>query len=54
MRRIIGAIILALVFSFLIGASCVAYGLKEALITWAISLLLAIIILIAIFLIEEG
>ena len=54
MKRIIGIIILVLVFALLIGASCVAYGLKEALITWAIGLLLAIIIVIAIFLIQEG
>lgn len=54
MKRIIGIIILVLVFALLIGVSCAVYGFKTALITWAISLLLAVIILIAIFLIEEG
>lgn len=54
MKRIIGIIILVLVFALLIGASCEAYGVKTALITWALSFLLALVILVAIFLIHEG
>ena len=54
MRRIIGIIILVLVFALLIGVSCVAYGVKTALITWALGFLFAIIIIVAIFLIQEG
>ena len=48
MKRIIGIIILALVFA-LIGMSCVAYG-----ITWALGLLIFLVIVVAIFLIQEG
>lgn len=54
MKRIIGIIILVLVFALLIGASCVAYGVKTALITWALGFLFAIIIIVAIFLIQGG
>ena len=53
MKRIIGVIMLAIVFVLLIGATCEVYGVKEAIITWVISFLLAIVILIAIFLIKE-
>lgn len=54
MKRIIGIIILVLVFALLIGVSCAVYGFKTALITWAISLLLALVVIVAIFLIQEG
>lgn len=54
MKRIIGIIILVLVFALLIGATCAVYGLKTALITWALSLLLALVVIVAIFLIQEG
>lgn len=54
MKKIIGIIILVLMFAILIGASCVAYGVKTALITWALGFLFAIIIIVAIFLIQEG
>ena len=49
MKRIIGIIILALVFAFLIGVSCVAYGVKTALITWALGFLISLVIVVAIF-----
>ena len=54
MKRIIGIIILALVFAFLIGMSCVAYGVKTALITWALGSFISLVIVVAIFLIQEG
>lgn len=54
MKRIIGIIILVLVFALLIGVSCEVYGLKTALITWALSFLLALVVIVAIFLIQEG
>ena len=52
--KIIGIIILVLVYALLIGASCVAYGVKIALIIWALGFLFAIIIAVAICLITEG
>lgn len=54
MKRIIGIIILVLVFAFLIGMSCVAYGVKTALIIWALGLFVSLVITVAIFLIQEG
>ena len=54
MKRIIGIIILVLVFALLIGVSCEVYGFKTALITWALSFLLALVVIVAIFLIQEG
>ena len=54
MKKIIGGIILTMVFAFFIVVTCVAYGWKVGLITWAIALILAIIIIIAIHLIMEG
>ena len=51
MKKIIGGIILAMVFAFFIIVTCVAYGWKEGLITWAIALILTIIILFAVYLI---
>lgn len=53
MKKIIGGIILAMVFAFLIGATCVAFGWKMGLIAWAIALILTIIIVIAMYLITE-
>lgn len=54
MKRIIGIIILVFVFALLIGVSCAVYGFKTALITWALSLLLALVVIVAIFLIQVG
>ena len=54
MKRIIGIIILALAFTLLIGASCVAYGVKTALIIWALGFLISLVIVVAIYLIQEG
>lgn len=54
MKRIVGIIILVFVFALLIGASCAVYGFKTALITWVLSVLLALVIIVAIFLIQEG
>lgn len=52
MKSIIGIIILVLVYALLIGASCVACGVKTALITWALGFLFAIIIVVAICFIQ--
>lgn len=52
MKKIIGIIILVLIFAFLIGVTCTVYGVKTALITWALSLFFAFIINVAIFLIQ--
>lgn len=54
MKKIIGIIILVLIFALLIEVSCVAYGVKTALITWVLGFLFAIIIIVAIFFIQEG
>ena len=54
MKKIIRIIILVLVFALLIGASCVAYGVKTALITWTLSFLISLVIVVAIILIQEG
>lgn len=54
MKRIIGIIILVLVFAILIGASCTVYGVKTALITWALGFLISLVVVVAIFLIQEG
>ena len=54
MKRIIGIIILVLVFALLIGGSCVTDGVKTALITWALGFLISFVIVVAIFLIQEG
>ena len=53
MKRIIGIIILALVFTLMIGVSCMAYGVKTALMIWALGLFLSLAIVVAIFLIQE-
>lgn len=54
MKRIIGGIILAMVFVFLIGTTCVVFGWKTGLITWAIAFAVSFVIVFAMFLIEEG
>lgn len=54
MKKIIGGIILAMVFAFLIGTTCVAFGLKKGLIIWAIGFAVSLIIVFAVFLIVEG
>lgn len=53
MKKIIGIIMLVFAYVFLIGASCVAYGVKTALIIWALGFLFAIIIAVAILFITE-
>lgn len=53
MKKIIGGIILAMVFAFLVIVTCVAYGWKVGLITWTIALILTFIVLIAMYLITE-
>ena len=54
MKRIIGFILLALIFIFLIGITCYIYGWKTGLALWGIAFALALIIIIAMYLIEEG
>ena len=54
MRRIIGFILLALVFALLIGITCYIYGWKMGIIMWGIAFAFALIIVIAICLIEWG
>jgi len=54
MKRTIGFILLALIFALLIGTTCYICGLKMGMIIWGISFALALIIVIAICLIEEG
>ena len=53
MKKIIGGIILAMVFAFLVVITCVANGWKAGLIAWAIAIILSIIIIIAVHLITE-
>ena len=54
MKRIIGGIILAMVFALLIGTTCLAFGWKSGLIIWAIAFAVSLVIVFAMFLIEEG
>lgn len=54
MKRTIGGILLAFVFALLIGVTCVAFGWKTGLIMWTVSFAVTLIILVAIFLIQEG
>ena len=54
MKRIIGFILLALIFVLLIGISCYVCGWKMGLIIWGIGFALALIIVTAMYLIDEG
>lgn len=54
MKKIIGCILLVSVFTFLIGTTCVVFGFKTGMGLWGIGFGIALIICLAIFLIEEG
>ena len=54
MKRTIGFILLVLIFAFLIGVTCYIYGWKTGLALWGIAFALALIIVIAMHLIEDG
>lgn len=54
MKRTIGFILLALIFAFLIGMTCYVCGWKMGMTVWGIGFALALIIVIAMCLIEEG
>ncbi len=54
MKRTIGFILLALIFALLIGVTCYICGWKMGMTIWGIAFALALIIVIAIYLIEEG
>ena len=54
MKKIIGGTILAMVFALLIGTTCVVCGWKTGLIIWAIAFVISLVLVFAIFLIEEG
>ena len=54
MKRIIGFILLALIFALLIGITCYIWGWKMGMTIWGIAFVLTLIIAIAIYLIVEG
>ena len=54
MKRTIGFIFLALIFALLIGVTCYICGWKIGITLWGIAFVLALIIVIAICLIEKG
>ncbi len=54
MKRTIGFILLALILALLIGITCYVCGWKMGLTVWGIGFALALIIVTAMFLIEEG
>lgn len=54
MKSTIGFILLALVLALLIGVTCYVFGWKLGLGVWGIGFALALIIVIAMYLIEEG
>jgi hypothetical protein len=54
MKRTIGFILLALIFALLIGVTCYICGWKTGITLWGIAFALASMIVIAIYLIEEG
>lgn len=54
MKRTIGFILLALIFAFLIGVTCYTCGWKMGIILWGIAFALALVIVIAMYLIEGG
>lgn len=53
MKKIIGIILLITIFVILIGATCIVCGWKYGLVAWAVGFVIALIICIAIFLIED-
>lgn len=54
MKKIVGIVLLIAVFAVLIGVTCAVFGWKHGLATWGIAFVMALIICIAMFLIEEG
>lgn len=54
MKRTIGFILLALIFALLIGITCYICGWKMGIIIWGISFALALIVVTAMYLIDEG
>lgn len=54
MKKIVGIVLLIAVFAVLIGVTCAVYGWKYGLAAWGIAFVIALIICIAMFLIEEG
>ena len=54
MKRIIGFILLALILALLIGITCYICGWKTGMTIWGISFALALIIVTAMYLIDEG
>jgi hypothetical protein len=54
MKRTIGFILLAFILVLLIGITCYVCGWKFGMTVWGISFGLALIIVIAMYLIEEG
>ena len=54
MKRTIGFILLALIFALLIGTTCYVCSWKIGMTIWGIAFALALIIVIAMYLIEEG
>jgi hypothetical protein len=54
MKSTIGFILLALILALLIGVTCYVCGWKLGMGMWGIGFALALIIAIAIYLIEEG
>ena len=53
MKRTIGFILLALIFALLIGVTCYICGWKMGMIIWGIGFALALIIVTAMYLIDE-
>ena len=53
MKRTIGFILLILILAFLVGITCYVCGWKMGMTVWGMGFALALIIVIAIFLIEE-
>ena len=53
MKRTIGFILLALIFALLIGITCYICGWKMGIIIWGIGFALALIIVTAMYLIDE-
>lgn len=54
MKKIVGVVLLIAVFAVLIGVTCAVYGWKNGLVTWGIAFVIALILCIAMFLIEES
>ena len=54
MKRTLGFFLLAFVLALLIGSTCYVFGWKLGLGLWGIGFALALIVGIAMFLIEEG